>query len=301
MRASCEYMSIGTQRLWDRFAIRFRCKNSRSVYYGDINQCMEISKKDLLEFCQEDADKYYQYLLSEVRSGNLHATTVKKKIKELHTFSKYITEQESSSAPSYFKDFFYIYAIQFFGDEELRNLPRLEDIDKLMDAAKSNIMHYAILSLAHRVGLKSTQICNQKISDIVSDPNGVYFILDKDKIRYIPDDVWAILQIYLETYRAGSDIEYLFYNKRGRKLNVQYISSMMKDLCKRAGTKPISYMDVRNTCGAVLFASGAQPDQVAHQMGIGMKHIRRYDNIIYRHNMQRETAKLVNLRVVPPK
>lgn len=300
MRTPCQFMSPATQEFWDRFAVRLKNKNSPSVYFGDINQCMEIVEKDLLEFCQADADKYYHYLLEEVRVGNLQTTTLKKKIKELHKFSEYITEQAETSVPDSFDDFFYIYAVQYFKDEELRDLPQLDDLDKLMDAAKDNIMHYAILSIAHRMGLKSTQVCNQKIKDIVVDPNGAYFILNKTDVRFVPDDVWDILKIYLETYRTNSNIDYLFYNKRGTKLNTQYISAMMKALCKQAGIRAMSYTDIRNTCGAVLFAYNARPDQVAQQMGIGMAHIKRYNNVVYRNNIHRQTAQLVHLKVEPP-
>lgn len=299
MRTPCRFMSLKTQEFWDGFSTRLKNKNSPNVYFGDINQCMEIAEKDLLEFHQADADKYYQYLIEEVKAKNLQTTTMKKKIKELHKFSEFITEQ-AEGVPDGFENFFYIYAVQYFKDEELRDLPQLDDLDKLMDAAKDNIMHYAILSIAHRMGLKSTQVCDQKIKDIVVDPNGAYFILNKTDVRFVPDDVWAILNIYLETYRTNSHIDYLFYNKRGRKLNTQYISSMMKALCKRAGTRAMSYTDIRNTCGAVLFAYNARPDQVAQQMGIGLAHIRRYDNVVYRRNIQRETSQLVHLKVEPP-
>lgn len=300
MRTPCQFMSPATQEFWDRFAARLKNKNSPSVYFGDINQCMEIAEKDLLDFHQADADKYYHYLLEEVREGKLQATTMKKKIKELHKFSEFITEQDDYTVPDTFENFFYIYAVQYFQDEELRNLPQLEELDKLMDAAKGNIMQYAILAIAHRMGLKSTQVCGQKISDIVVDPNGAYFILDKRNACYVPEDVWKILKIYLETYRRDSRNDYLFYNTRGGKLNTQYISSMMKELCKRAGTRALSYTDIRNTCGAVLFAYGARPDQVAEQLGIGMTHIKRYENIVYRHNIQREASELVHLKVEPP-
>lgn len=160
MRTPCQFMSLKTQEFWDGFSTRLKNKNSPNVYFGDINQCMEIAEKDLLEFHQADADKYYQYLIEEVKAKNLQTTTMKKKIKELHKFSEFITEQ-AEGVPDGFENFFYIYAVQYFKDEELRDLPQLDDLDKLMDAAKDNIMHYAILSIAHRMGLKSTQVCDQ--------------------------------------------------------------------------------------------------------------------------------------------
>lgn len=300
MRAPCKYMSPLTRELWDGFSVRFKSDNSPNVYFGDINQCMEVVEKDLLEFHQGDADKYYDYLLKEVQKKNLKSTTMKKKIKELHKFSEYIMEQTESLIPDDFNNYFYIYAIQYFKDEDLQDLPQLNELDKLMEVAKDNIMHYAILAIAHRMGLRSTQVCNQKISDIVVDPNGAYFILDKNDVRYVPDDVWTILNIYLETYRINSDSEYLFYNTRGAKLNTQYICAMMKNLCKKAGIRSMSYADIRNTCGAVLFAYDARPDQVAKQLGIGMAHVKRYDNIVYRNNVHRKIAQLVQLKVKPP-
>lgn len=67
MRVPCKYMSPLTRELWNGFSVRFKSDNSPNVYFGDINQCMEVVKKDLLEFQQEDADKYYNFLLKEVQ------------------------------------------------------------------------------------------------------------------------------------------------------------------------------------------------------------------------------------------
>lgn len=300
MRAPSNYMSQLTKDFWDKFALRFKNSNSPNVYFGDINQFMDIVEKDILDIRQNDADKYYNDLLRQVREGRLQANTMKKKIKELHKFSEFITEQHEDKVPRGFQNFFYTYAVQYFKDEDLQQLPQLGDLEKLMEAAKDNIMYYTILSIGHRMGLKSTQICSQKVSDIVVDPNGAYFIMDKSEIRYVPDDVWTILTLYMEKYRTRPNVEYLFYNKRGAKLNTQYISAMMKELCQKAGIRPYSYTDIRNTCGAVLFAYDARADQVAQQLGIGMAHVRRYDNVVYRNNMHKEIAKLVHLQVKPP-
>lgn len=302
LREESLFISEKTMTIWNDFSKRFRNSNSINVYFGDINEFLDYCRKDFIEITQIDADKHYEYLQSKVKRKELRLTTVKKKIKELHKFSDFIVEnRETYKIRKEFDNFFYRYAVQYFSDEELQNVPTLEEIDKIMEAAKDNIMLYTILAMVERMGLKSTDICRLKLEDIVSDPNGVYAIVNREKekqIYYIPEDVVQILELYLEQRK---NVDYLFYNKWGKPLNVQYLHTKTKELTKKAKVPRYSLKDLRKVCGVVLFAYGARPEQVAKQMGITSIHIRRYDNEIYNKNLLKEINDLVHLKIVPPK
>lgn len=301
MRQPSTYMKEVTGNLWNDFSKRFRNKNSINVYFGDISECMDICEKDITDFHKEDADHYYQYLMQKVKDRKIQLVTVKKKIKEIHKFSEFITEKKKEYLiPDSFDNYFYQYAVQYFKDEELVTIPTLQDVDKIMDAAKDDLMVYTILTIVQRIGLRSTEICNLKPDHIVADPNGVFIILRREKdeqLRFVPEDVVQILELYLEKREKK---EYLFYNKWGRKLNTQYLHAKMKMLTEKAKTPSYSLMDLRKMCGAVLFAYGAEPSQVARQMGITTMHINRYDNVTYERNLLKEINDLVHLKVLAP-
>lgn len=303
MREASFFMKQDTLKIWKLFSKRFRNANSCNVYFGDINEFLDYCKKDFLDITQIDADQFYHYLHEKVKQDLLRLTTVKKKIKELHKFSDFIIEiaqQELVKIPHTFDNFFYRYAVQYFAEEEIKKVPTLTEIDKLMDVAKNDIMTYTILAIVERIGLKSTDICNLKPNDIIRDGKESFLIIKRKKereIRLIPEDVWIILEDYLN-HRLH--YEYLFYNKWGKKLNTQYFHLKMRTLTEQAGVPHYSLKDLRNVCGIVLFAYGVKPKQVAQQLGITTMHVGRYDKESYGKNMMKEVDKLVHLKIMPP-
>lgn len=302
MRQPSAYMKKETQEeIWSAFAERFKNKTSIDIYFGDINECMDICKKDFTDITQADANEYYHCLLKRVKEENLQMTTMKKKIKELHKFSDFIVKnRENYSVPAIFDNFFYRYAVEYFSDEELKKVAVLPDVDKLFDATKDNLMLYTILAIVYRIGLKSTEICSLKEKDVIADPKGVYLIIrkeDKQKVKYVPEDVSVILDKYMGERESR---EYLFYNQWGKKLNTQYLHRKMRELSQKAGTINYSLQDIRNACGCMMFAYGATKEQVSEQLGITTMHIKRYDQIIYGHNLEQYANSLVHIKIELP-
>lgn len=287
------------EEIWSEFSKRFKNAASHNVYFCDINEAMDYLEKDFLGFRQSDADKYYNYLIKKTKSHLLKATTVKKKLNELHKFSEFIVEyRDTFSVPQEFENFFQKYAIQYVADYETTELMPIENIDAILQSARENLMDYLILSLAFRMMLKSTQITELKKEDFIADPNGVYLIMpNKKDIKYVPEDIVVILEKYLD---RREDKEFLFYNKWGRKLNKQYLHRMLRKHTRQAGVPDCSMQDLRNTGAGVMFAYGVEPQHVARQMGITSIHIKRYDNVLYKYNLMKEANDVVQLKILPP-
>lgn len=301
MREPSIYMSELTFQIWNEFSSKFRHQNSINVYFGDINEFIDLSKKDFLEITKSDADKFYQYLMKKNKNGNLAKTTLKKKVKELHKFSDYIVEKkEEYDIPKTFQNYFLCYAEQYFSDEELKEIPSLKEIDQLLEASKKDYMFYTILMLAQRMGLKSTVICNLKPSDIITYKKDTYILVREKKNQepyFVPEDALVILKIYLSKREQN---EYLFYNKWGRKLNVQYLSDKMKKLAIEAGTKQYSITDIRNSFGVAMFTYGVESNLVAKQMGISSWHIERYKKSSLSTQLMKDASNLVHIKILPP-
>lgn len=298
MRKPSEYASRQTNNAWLDFSKKLEAI-SRSSYCGDINEYIDFCKKDLLQTKKGEADRYYEYLLSKVGDGKMKATTMGKKIREIHKFSEYIARDKAKyQAPAGFDDFFYEYLIRLVSADQLVSPVPMEHLDALLKVAESNPMYYTMLVLFGRMGLSSTEVCALKPNDLVADPNGVFIILkESDELRYVPEDVAAVLEHYLSIRK---DCEYLFYNRSQSKLNVQYCHLMMKKLTKAACVPGYSARDLRNTCGSIMFAYGAKPEQVAGQLGITQMHIKRYDNVLYNENLSKTANDLVKIKIEPP-
>lgn len=300
MREASVYASkITKEEIWPEFSKRFRNVASHNVYFCDINEAMDYLEKDFIDFRQKDTDKYYDYLIKKTKSQLLKATTVKKKLNELHKFSEFIVEyRDVFGVSKEFEDFFKRYAVQYVADYETTELMPIQKVDAILQSAREDLMDYFILSLAFRMTLKSTQIIELKKEDFIADPNGVYLIMpNKKDIKYVPEDIVVILEQYLG---QREDKEYLFYNKWGRKLNKQYLHRMLRKHTKQAGVPDCSMQDLRNTGAGVMFAYGVEPQHVAKQMGITSIHIKRYDNVLYKYNLMKEANDVVQLKVLPP-
>lgn len=305
MRDPSIYISSITEKeIWPIFITHFKNKSvSQENYFGDINEFLDLSQKDFLEITENDVDQYYNWLLLKIKENQMKVTTLQKKMKELHKFADFIMKnkfqfKEEWKVPITFDNFFYKYVAKFLSNEEAVRPVSIEDVDRMLEAAQDDIMAYTILVLFCRVGLRSTEVCALKPQDIIADPEGVYLTLKKKKeTRFIPPDVFAILEKYLASREKN---EYLFYNKSKRPLNTQYIHLMMRKIAIKADVPEYSAQDFRNVCAGIMYAYGVPPEQVAQQLGITQMHIKRYSNIINKENIMKKANELVKIKVLLP-
>ena len=148
------------------------------------------------------------------------------------------------------------------------------------------------------MGLSTTEIGELHRNDISLYDNGAYlFVPGRQDACFIPEDVYHILEDYLS---KSEEKTYLFYNKRGNKINSMYFSRLMKKYTLLAGVPSYSAEALRNSCAYTMFAYHAKPEEVAQEMGVTETQIRRYKNLNYLNISSRETRNLVKIRVEPP-
>lgn len=288
------------QEIWPDFTMRFRNPSSAESYESDLSEFMNLYQIDFLEIRSKTVKDYYENIQRKVKQGNLQSGTAAKKFRELHSLADYICKNRVEyQIPESFQDFFYPYLKTLDKMEKYAKSIPVEQIDRLFTAAQEDKMAYCILALLHRVGLASTEIIELKPEDFAAYDNGVYVTVKGRKDPcFIPEDVFVILECYMNSRKEH---EYLFYNQRGNKLNVMYISRLMKKYTEAAQIPSYSAEALRNSCAFTMFAYDATPEQVAKQMGITDIHVKRYKNISYRDNLNQEANRLVKLRVEPPK
>ena len=154
------------------------------------------------------------------------------------------------------------------------------------------------LHFLYRMGLSTTEIGELQRNDISLYDNGAYlFVPGRQDACFIPEDVYHILEDYLS---KSEEKTYLFYNKRGNKINSMYFSRLMKKYTLLAGVPSYSAEALRNSCAYTMFAYHAKPEEVAQEMGVTETQIRRYKNLNYLNISSRETRNLVKIRVEPP-
>ena len=297
----CAFVSkIIQEKIWPDFTMHFQSETTAATYKADIVEIMNYFEKDFLQLNNTDAQQYFQEIEGRVRAGKIQAGTMAKKFRELHSFAEYICGcREQYQIGNEFQDVFYPFLKQVAKQEKYTKSIPAKHMDLLLDAAKHDRMAYTILVLLYRVGLSSAEITELRRNDIAAFDNGVYIYVEKrEEYCFLPEDVYVVVEKYLSDAEA---LEWLFYNQRGNRLNLMYISRMMKKYCELAKIPSYSAESVRNTCGVNLFAYGAKPEQVARQMGITQIQVHRYRDLSYREKLQREASRLVRVKVEPPK
>lgn len=291
------------QVIWPQFLLHFKSDTTKASYEADLAEFMDYIQKDFLEAEQRDVERFFAYLQGKVRSGVLRASTVSKKIRELHSLASYLLENQQEMEVVLredYRDWFADYLPNLERQEKFVKMVPLQDIDRLLQAAEEDAMSYTILVLLYRVGLSATEIIDLYPEDFGQYAEGFYvFTKKRREPAYVPEDAWNVMEAYM-TAAERTEGERLFLNSRERPLNLMYISRMLKKIAQRAGTPVYSAQQLRNSCGVTLYAYGANAGQVASSLGITQTQVKRYHNLTYRDQLKKEAGQLVMLTVRPP-
>lgn len=285
--------------MWSDFTAHFRSGTTVGSYYSDITEACNYLEKNFIDISPVDVKILFDWFSQRVEAGEIKPATMAKKFREYHSLAQYLCEHRKKYEIQVdYEDFFYPYLTQVAKQEKFAKAIPIEEIDKLFHAAQEDLMVYLIFMLLFRVGLSSTELIEIKFRDIEQYADGIYvWIQNRKEACYLTEDVVEVLNEYIS---QREEYEYLFYNRSGRALNTMYISRMMKKYTTIAGIPPYSAETLRNSCGFTMYAYGAKNKQVAKQLGITQMQIKRYDDLRYKDNIQRQAQNLVKLRVEPP-
>lgn len=142
-----------------------------------------------------------------------------------------------------------------------------EEIDKLLKINLNTPYDYrnkAMLELLYATGLRITELCNLKITDIDLD-NAIVRVFGKGKkerIVPITDLVIKYLKIYIENYRneilKNKDSEYLFISNSQKQISRQAFFKFIKQQCKYSGIeKNVSPHVLRHSFATHMLKHGA--------------------------------------------
>lgn len=289
-----------SKQIWADFTAHFKSTTTLGSYQSDITGACNYCGKNFIQINSLDVKELFAWFSHRVEQGEIKPATMAKKFREYHSLAQYICENaEKYGIQEDYEDYFYPYLTKVAKQEKFAKAVPIEEIDKLFEMAQQDIKVYLIFLLLFRVGLSSTEIIEIKVKDIEQYADGVYvWITNRKEACYLQEDVVEVLSEYLN---QKEDNEYLFYNRSGRPLNTMYLSRMMKKYTALAGIPSYSAETLRNSCGFTMYAYGAKDKHVARQLGITLMQIKRYDDVRYKDNIQKQAQNLVKLKVEPPK
>ena len=152
-------------------------------------------------------------------------------------------------------------------DKKLPNYLTEEEIDKLLDIYLETPYDYrnkAMFELLYATGLRISELCNLKITDVDLDNEFVRVFGKGKKERIVPftDVASKYLKIYIEEYRPlilkNTVTDYLFISNSLTNISRQGFFKIVKKECKRAGiTKNVSPHVIRHSFATHLLKHGA--------------------------------------------
>lgn len=289
-----------SNQIWADFTAHFKSETTIGSYQSDIIEVCNYLHKNFIQFNSGDVKEIFTWLSLRVEQGEIKPATMAKKFKEYHSLANYIVEnREKYDIDDCFDDFFYPYLKRVAKQEKFARAIPIEHIDRLFKVSQNDLKSYLILIFLYRTGLSSTEIIGIQMNDIEQYADGIYiWIKNRREACYLPEDVVEVFATYLNKREEN---EFLFYNRSGRSLNSMYISRMMKKYTNLAGIPSYSAETLRNSCGFTMYAYGAKDKQVARQLGITQMQIKRYNDVRYRDNIQKQAQNLVKLKVEPPR
>lgn len=263
-----------TKRDFKRYLLLERglSDNSIAAYLNDVHKLQsyaEINHIDLREFQTQHIQQFLQW----INEFPISAYSQARMLSGIKTFFGYL--QIEHGFPN--------------NPAELIETPRLsrkipavlsiEEIDQLIAAidlsTPEGMRNKTILEILYGCGLRVSELCNLKISNLFLDVEFIKVEGKGNKERLIPIGQQAIkyLKIYLEEIRVHQSIksgmeDFVFLNRRGSALSRVMIFLIIKDLASKIGlAKEISPHTFRHSFASHLVEGGADLRAVQDMLG----------------------------------
>ena len=248
--------------------------NSIEAYENDLKKLISFlflqkSEKGLSQQSLQDLQAFIQWLAQIGLSARSQARV----ISGIKAFYRYLLlENQIESDPT-----------------ELLELPRLgrklpetlslKEIDAMIaeiDRSKpEGERNKAIIETLYSCGLRVSELIDLRISNMYPEDSFIKVLGKGDKERLVPIGQQALKQIdiYMNHIRIHLDIikgheDYVFLNRRGKKLTRHMIFHITKDLAERAGIhKNISPHTFRHSFATHLVEGGADLRAVQEMLG----------------------------------
>ncbi len=246
--------------------------NTIDAYLRDVSKLINYFSGINKSFISANLDDLEQFVsfLSEL---GLESSTLARIISGIRAFYKFLQEEEIIEDNP---------AEQLDTPKLTRKLPEIlsiEEIEQILsviDLSKfEGHRNKAIIEVLYGCGLRVSELINLKIMDYFTDESILRVIGKGDKERYVPIGSKAknALYYYIEYSRPHYPMitqyqQYIFLNRRGRKLTREMIFIIVKDYAAKAGIqKNVHPHTFRHSFATHLVENGADLFAVQEMLG----------------------------------
>ncbi|HWZ22497.1 MAG TPA: site-specific tyrosine recombinase XerD [Cytophagaceae bacterium] len=248
--------------------------NSVEAYVHDIvklRQFLEISNASLSP--QKVTRKELQEFIEYINELGLSPHSQARILSGIKAFYKFLMiEEEIVDDPSALIE----------GPKLGRKLPdtlHFHEIEKLLDAINvstpEGARNRSLLETLYSSGLRVTELVELRINNLFFDDGFIKIVGKGNKERYVPigEDAMKYMKIYLHEIRNKMTVQkgfenFVYLNRRGKKLTRVMIFTIIKNLAKDIGlNKNISPHTFRHSFATHLIEGGADLRAVQEMLG----------------------------------
>lgn len=246
------------------------------AYRIDLMQFSKIiRKKSFLE--KENIEDYIKYL----KNKSYKTKTIKRKVASIKAFYNFLFYEEFIEINPFhkikirIKDSFLLPKI--IPIQELNKLfrtidDRINQVDKSKYVYKELVRDRVILELLLATGIRISELCSLKKTNIMFSNNLIKILGKGAKERVIPiyhskliDNLKSYEQLFYDDLR---NFEYLFINKRKKNISSQSVAHMIKKYCRLADINlNITPHMFRHTFATMLLDQGVDSRQIQIILG----------------------------------
>ncbi|MFA5542328.1 MAG: tyrosine recombinase XerC [Bacilli bacterium] len=244
-------------------------------YMNDINEFNNFIKgegyKSLVDLTSSISRRYLTYL----NTKRFSKRSVARKMSSLRSFYRYL-EKNNKVDTNYFQN---ISSPKI--DKTLPKFLYLEEIEQLFDSINTNTAigkrDYALLELMYGTGIRVSEFCKIKLTDVDFYNNEIIVLGKGNKERYVPisDTIKDALEEYINYARneflARNKEEYnehLFLNFKGSALSTRGVRVVLDNITDRAAEKlKVSPHMLRHSFATHLLDNGADLRSVQELLG----------------------------------
>lgn len=245
--------------------------NTLKNYIRDINQFFDyIENQHHTQSIEEiNKDMIRNYLN---HFTNLSSTSLSRKMISLRSFYKFLKKEEIISRNP----------METFDlpkcEKKLPQVLNIKEIKILLESIPmdsfSNARNRAMLELLYATGIRVSELCNLKLSQINLKMSYLSVIGKGDKERLLPlnNYVCKIISNYIYKFRNPKldfkDNDLLFFNNKYNKISREYFYKILKNACLNAHiNKKVSPHTIRHTFATHLYENGADLRSIQELLG----------------------------------
>lgn len=256
-------------------------------YINDViefNDYLSLNKFGALQNVNPNVGRYY---IAYLNQKGYKARSIARKLCSLRSFYRFLMKEEYIST-NFFSE---ITAPKM--DRTLPKFMYLDEVSSLFEAINTNDLigkrDYALLELLYGTGIRVSELCSLKLSDIDFYNQNIIVMGKGSKERYLPisDSIKNALIDYLEYARPHilvrnkmGNVEELFLNYRGGSLTPRGVRVVLNNITeKTAEHLKISPHMLRHSFATHLLDNGADLRSVQELLG----HVNLSTTQIYTH------------------